>query len=562
MTFRFNPFTGNLGPVQNVPREIGIVTGEPTGFQNGNQWTISYDMTATPPVMTLTPTGTQSIFERGLEFKYSAPVSLDHAAIAGQYFYEFNASGVLQVASGFDFSLSQAAIATYDPTQTPKGYGQRECHGIIMDQDTHANIHLNTGTFVTSGGTLIAGSYAVYSVSDATNPTLASITPGVAATTVRDEDTPTTLALLADGGPYNVFRKLHTTNKWDWTTGYQAAAPFIHVANVPQYNPASGGDSLVGLVNDDYFCVYLAAIPVTDDATSQTFRYQWFLGQQKYTPTSASTAARTVARDNALAEDPFLSGALLLDPLPSSEIAICRKLVMHYRTTFTNNDYRLRIEGEQTISRTRTGAGNPNIVLPATLDSTVNITTAAPIGGLVPATETTQKLVNERFATFGYTGAWDTSQAYRIGNTVKVDNKTFYCNTAHTSSVFYTDLAAGYWNLIGDGGLAGRVQTTDATVTTLMSITCPNNIACEVEIKLAAFELATGDAKSWTLRYFVKNVGGTLTVAKHHESAYEDAGAAAWTAIADATGTTFRVRVTGEAAHTIVWQGTANFSYF
>jgi hypothetical protein len=562
MSFRFNPFTGKLGPVQNVPKEMGIATGEPTGFKNGNNWAIEYD--STTQEMTLTPTGTEDVYDMGTLYKYSAPITLAHDVAAGTYFFQFDITGTLVVSNtGFDFTLPQAALAIYDPTQSPKGYGLRECHGIVMDYETHYSQHFTVGTFLISGGSLTAGSYTVYNPGDADNPTLASITPGVAGTTVRDEDFDTPLTFLANGGPYNVFAKLHTSVKWDWTTGYQQAAPFIHVGNVPQYNPSSGGDSLVGLTDDDYFCVYLAAVPVTDDATSQTFRYQWFLGQQRYAPTNPTTAARTTARDQALAEDPYGSATLLLSPLPSAEICIVRKLVMHYRTTFTNNDYRLRIEGEQAITRTRTGASSGSFVLPAILDSNVAITSAS-VGGLNSGVEVTQNLVNERYAAFGYVGAWATGQDYRIGNIVKVDNKMFYCNTLHTSGIFYTDHASGYWNMIGDGGLSGRVQTTDATVTTLMSIACPNDVACEVEIKVAAFESApvNGNARTWTLRYFVKNVAGTLTVAKHNESGYEDAGATAWAAIADASGTTFRVRVTGEAAHTIVWQGTANFSYF
>ncbi len=541
---------------------IGTVTGEPTGFQNMDQWAVNYDPTTRE--VTLTPTGTQSIFVRGREFVKAAPFSKDHAAAAGIYFFQIDTTGAEAVGASFDFSLPQAAVAIYDPLQTPAGWAIRETHGLVLDAATHLELHEIQGTYRVSGGGFGVGSYTVYTPGDATNPTLASITPGVASTLVADEDLRSTLAFLADGGPYTWFRYLWTTAKWDWTTGYGTAAPYYHVGNVPYYNPASGGDNMVALVNDDYFCVYLVAIPVAADAISQNFRFIWVQGQQKYTPTSPNTAQRTVARDQALAEDPYAPGILVLDSLPSPEFVIAAKAVMHYSTTFTNNDYRLRIEGYQTINRTRTGGGANPIILPSIFDSNVSITTASAIGGLNPSVESNQKLVNERYAAFGYVGAWATGQAYRIGNVVKVDNKLFYCNTIHTSGTFYTDHAAGYWNMIGDGGLSGRVQTTDATVTTLMSIACPNDVACEVEIKVAAFESApvNGNARTWTLRYFVKNVGGTLTVAKHSESGYEDAGATAWVAIADASGTTFRVRVTGEAAHTIVWQGTANFSYF
>jgi len=413
-----------------------------------------------------------------------------------------------------------------------------------------------------SGGSLVAGSYTVYAPGDADNPTLASITPSVAATTVRDEDFSSPLALLADGGPYNVFAKLHTSVKWDWTTGYQQDAPFIHVANVPQYNPSSGGDLLVGLTDDDYFCVYLAAVPVTDDATSQTFRYQWFLGQQRYSPTVGTNRARTAARDQALSEDPYGSATLLLDPLPSAEICIIRKLVMHYRTTFTNNDYRLRIEGEQAITRTRTGASSGSFALPVILDSNVAITSAS-VGNLDTGVEVTQDLVNERYAAYGYIAEWATSQTYRIGNVVTANNKTFRCLTAHTSGVFYTDVAAGYWDLVGDGGRYARAVTPDDTPVVLLSadVLGATERASTVLIKVSATRISTGVSKFWLLEYGVKRVGATASVFKLAERAYEEAGSELWTATVTASGSNLVLTVVGFATGDTGWNCVLNHSY-
>jgi hypothetical protein len=175
----------------------------------------------------------------------------------------------------------------------------------------------------------------------------------------------------------------------------------------------------------------------------------------------------------------------------------------------------------------------------AITDANSAITTAAAVGALDPATETSQKLWNERSAEFGYLGAWTTLKAYRVGNVVKQDNKTFYCLTAHTAAAsFDTDNAAGYWSMIGNGGLANKVTTTDATVTTISSQTVPSNVAYSVIVRISAFEPATGDSKAWALEYHIKNVAGTCTANKISERAYEDAGASAWVAVVDVSGTT------------------------
>jgi len=544
---------------------IGSVTGEPTGFQNPDQWAVSYDPTTR--IMTLTPTGSQKVFVRGKEFTFSAPIALAHAAVTGKYFYEIDSTGALVVGgTPFDFaSKAMAAIAVYDTTQTPLGFGNRETHGLTMDWATHLEFHEKDGTYLVSGGGLTAATYVVSDPGDATNPALADIAPGVPSTVVADEDLRPTLAVLADGGPYQQMRIDWAALKEMWVENVEA--PYYRTGNVPYYNPASGGASLVALANDDYCCYYLLQIPVSDDAGSQKFRNSWVPGQQKYTPTLPNTAARTVARDQALAEDPFGTGVLVLDYFPSVEYVITAKIVVHYNTSFTNNDYRLRIEGYQKILRTRTGNGNggESITLPAILDSSVAITTGSATGGLDPSFETNQKLVNERYANFGYMGAWATGTAYRVGNIVKMDHKTFRCAVGHTAAAsFYTDLMVGNWELLGEGGLAGYLQTTDAVTQTIMSQVVPADVACCVQLKVSSFEAATGDSKVWVLEYRLKNSTflGVTSLGLVAERAYEDTGAALNVAIADISGSTFRVRVTGQAGKTIVWQAICQHTYF
>lgn len=559
MTFKMNPFTGKVEHGQDPLLALASVTNEPTGFLDPTQWTVEYDATAEE--ITLTPAATDIIAIRGKLFPFSAPLTETHTNVTGTYFFQFKTDGTIEVDTAFDFELPQLAVVNYDSTQTPKGWAIRETHGCTMDHDTHSTLHSSIGTFRLSGGSFVAGSYTVYAPGDADNPTLASITPAVSATEIKDEDLPSTLAALADGGPYNVFGLKWTSTYWDWTTGYQATAPFIHAANVPQYNPASGGDSLVGLTDDDYFCVYCLAVPAAADAVSQTFRYIWVLGQQKYSPTLPNTAQRTVARNNALAEDPYAEGVLILSPLPSQEYVIVRKLVMHYNTSFTNNDYRLRIEGEQQINKSRSGSGSAVVSLPSLFDSNISITTAAAVGGLDPAVESNQKLVNERYAAFGYIAEWATGTVYRSGNIVQRGNKILRCISAHTSNNFYTDLTANRWIMIGDGGIIGAGATSDATPTVLKSYTPEDGFASALEVKISAYGPA-GASRVWFLRYFLKRSGATVTLTKIDEAGAEEAGTTTWVGEVIVNSTAIEIQVTGEAGKTITWNATASFSQF
>jgi hypothetical protein len=79
-----------------------------------------------------------------------------------------------------------------------------------------------------------------------------------------------------------------------------------------------------------------------------------------------------------------------------------------------------------------------------------------------------------------------------------------------------------------------------------------------IEIFGHGYEDATGDSIGFHIRGTARNEGGTSAlvgtpVAENHK----DAGAAAWSVAMDAddVGDNLRIRVTGEASHTIDWKG-------
>lgn len=114
-----------------------------------------------------------------------------------------------------------------------------------------------------------------------------------------------------------------------------------------------------------------------------------------------------------------------------------------------------------------------------------------------------------------------------------------------------------------DEWLNNTVQTTDATVTTLATITPPDNSRGTLEVTLiglkpsdAAYGISGKKFIHW------KKVSGTLTVSQIVGEAadyLETFTTATWTV--DASGGTLRIRVTGEAATTVDWQSVHKLKY-
>lgn len=479
-----NPTTGKLDLVAAPAAvQLGQITGEPMGCKEMQGWNRSYNHATR--TLTMTPIGTQEVFVKGKKFTFSAPIALQHPDVNGGHFYFWNESGVLSVnQTPFDYeNTAHAAFITYDNTQTPPGFGFTETHGVVMDWATHEQRHKRTGTYRDTGG-ILAG-LTIYQPGDATNPSLASIQPDTTECGIYDEDLPHTLAAFTQDGvaPYAILRKLHTTNKWAWNVS-QVDAPYLQTANVPQFNPASGGDSLVNITDDAYVAWYEFGLGVADDADSQKFRTIWIPGQTQYVPALPTTQSRIAARDAALAEG--WQTALDLTGLPFLEIAPLNKVVLHYSTAFTNNAYRLRAEGSAALAGSREQSASFSGILPtihgnlsgrsdpgqhpASAISTQGSTFA---GALNVAVETSSQLALERLSEFDYLGAWAAAKAYRVGNMVLVNGGIYRCTVAHTSAVSWATDAAN-WDQVSvarhaDVTAAETASGKDGTVTYVAS---------------------------------------------------------------------------------------------
>lgn len=97
------------------------------------------------------------------------------------------------------------------------------------------------------------------------------------------------------------------------------------------------------------------------------------------------------------------------------------------------------------------------------------------------------------------------------------------------------------------------VTTSDATVTTLLSYTTTSG-ECGACVVLVIGRDGAGNRAAFERFVGYQNVSGTLTVGTTVSLATDQAAALVTTAITlDASGTSFRVRVTGVVATTIDW---------
>jgi hypothetical protein len=103
-----------------------------------------------------------------------------------------------------------------------------------------------------------------------------------------------------------------------------------------------------------------------------------------------------------------------------------------------------------------------------------------------------------------------------------------------------------------------RVATTDATVTTLQSITIPTTTTVQIHARVTARRTggASGtaeDGAGYTIIATFKNVAGTATQIGATTAVSTHESQAAWDCAFDVTAATARIRVTGAAGNNVTW---------
>lgn len=103
------------------------------------------------------------------------------------------------------------------------------------------------------------------------------------------------------------------------------------------------------------------------------------------------------------------------------------------------------------------------------------------------------------------------------------------------------------------------LTTTDATVTTIQTLTMRDNTTVQVSARVSAFN-ATTSASYWRVATF-RSVAGTVTQVGATTAVSTGEDNAAMDCTIDTTANTIRIRATGIAATTILWKSYATLYY-
>jgi hypothetical protein len=150
--------TGETG-VTGAQGETGIgldVTGEPMGFPSQTDTTVTWDDGTT--TFTIAPVGaTFDVWVLGVKYTKTTETLVgdgtDFTVSEGLWYISYDADGNLQaLQTGFEFAtMAPVYIFYWDATNSAGITDAEERHGIVMDYDTHSNLHFTRGTQWVSG---------------------------------------------------------------------------------------------------------------------------------------------------------------------------------------------------------------------------------------------------------------------------------------------------------------------------------------------------------------------------------------------------------------------------
>jgi len=264
---------GKISKAGAVASDVGALdvapiqaAGQLSGFADKDNITQVYNQSENT-VTTSHPSGTIVMYWRGARITKASPWTTEEhpPTISRNYFYS-SSDGVNFGWSTVQWQFSDIQVAMIRFGTSLK-IPIRECHG-LMDPDSHEEFHAKIWTYIKSGGTLTAGTYALHVADDA------SITPGVDACVLRDEDLSTNLDALPQGA-YTVC--IPVDGEFSPQT---LAFPFPYApGSFIRYYPTDTGVGTTGQTGK-FYNVYRVGIPTMEP--NSPVRWLWITPQAQY----------------------------------------------------------------------------------------------------------------------------------------------------------------------------------------------------------------------------------------------------------------------------------------
>lgn len=269
------PFNGTTvqESLDNISNAI-INTKGLTGFIDGDNIGISYNFAA----KTVTLTGNLTYLFRGVEKTLgngSTWTSPAHVDATGAFFLrDVDGNGFTWSNTPWVFSDAMAAYVYHTTGNASLSFCIKETHG-IMDFESHEEFHSQIGTYKTSGGNAVAGSYVLNSNLNA------NIAPLFDSAVLKDEDVSTTVNALAIRSYSLMYVQTNSVSTFIFNNSYPLFADgdnqWIYL------NTASSGAWAATNTSNRYYNIYQIMMPVASDSDSQQYRMVFLQPQVAYT---------------------------------------------------------------------------------------------------------------------------------------------------------------------------------------------------------------------------------------------------------------------------------------
>jgi len=249
---------------------------DPTGWVNPENLSRTYDPVARTVTITTTDT-TLQIAINGIirDFGSNTWTSSAHGNTAGTLYHLYSIDGVTFSWSTTIFQFYNIPVASILYVSPTKVIPLNETHG-LGPWNYHKTSHWAIGTIRDYATTPDGGTVNGYVLGSTTE---ANRRPGASAVRLLDEDLPTMVDALPDGGPYShLFLSSGTAT--DFNLGSELEIVRMSGTAPQIQNPTTGAWSNLGVAK--FANVYLIALPVCLGTVAQQARWLWMQGQAEY----------------------------------------------------------------------------------------------------------------------------------------------------------------------------------------------------------------------------------------------------------------------------------------
>lgn len=306
--------------------DLGDISGEVTGYEDRNDSTFSFD-NGTRTFSILPIGASYDYYIRGTRYRETGTKSIVLPNVTGLYFIYFDTAQALQQTTSFSTALLQSfaytATVYWNATTAEAEFLSEERHGLTMDGETHAYLHLTQGTRYVSGLTLTPNA-ALGGDGSVDSQAQVAMTGGVIrdediSITIVDDPTPTAFfeQILGSTAQIPVAYRIGASGNWQKDTA--TLFPLKAGAARPRWNEFTGG-----------------AWQLTDASANGKFIAYWIFATNDVNSPIISVMGQAEYNDLSSAQAGALYELLSFGSLPFQEFKLLFRMIYRTDATYAN----------------------------------------------------------------------------------------------------------------------------------------------------------------------------------------------------------------------------------